>query len=135
MPSLPLELVEEWMFFLKRETINACASLSRKLRAASLTNGFTTLRRHGPPFVALLELLEWADANNAYHELPRIDADALTEEMILYLCFGGRSTKRFNEDLHNPPVSPQFLRKLVEVCRLFCLNFEKEVVVLLRTFP
>ena len=34
MSKLPLELVEEWMAFLDRETVDACVLLCRKFRAA-----------------------------------------------------------------------------------------------------
>ncbi|KAH7713133.1 hypothetical protein AAVH_19532 [Aphelenchoides avenae] len=66
-----------------------------------------------------MDLLEWADANDMYDARPSIDMDkqALTEEMILYRCFGGRSAKRFIAYLTDPLVSPQFLRKFVKARR------------------
>ncbi|KAH7713132.1 hypothetical protein AAVH_19531 [Aphelenchoides avenae] len=44
-----------------------------------------------------IDLLKWADANEMYGGRPRVvwNENALTEEMILYRCFGGQSTKRF----------------------------------------
>lgn len=64
-----------------------------------------------------MDLLMWADANDMYDARPSIEMDkrALTEDMILYRCFGGRSAKRFTAYLTDPLVSPQFLRKLVKV--------------------
>lgn len=67
-----------------------------------------------------MDFLEWADANGIYDRGPSIGMDrrTVTEEMILYRCFGGQSRARFTAYLCDPPVSPQFLQKLVKVREL-----------------
>ncbi|KAH7697477.1 hypothetical protein AAVH_35439, partial [Aphelenchoides avenae] len=46
-----------------------------------------------------IDLLKWADVNDMYGGWPSVvwNENALTEEMILYRCFGGQPTK------HSPP--------------------------------
>ncbi|KAH7713131.1 hypothetical protein AAVH_19530 [Aphelenchoides avenae] len=89
-------------------------------RAASVLRSTISVSHYRFEASALsIDLLKWADANNAIHELPSFyfNSHSFTDEMIAYLCFGGRSTWRFDKHLHKPPVSPQFLRKLVKARR------------------